>query len=224
VKPKSVARDLFERAMTFGEYIDFYGLKHSEGAVLRYLSDVYKGLFQNVPVDAGSDELDEIVHWLGCARPVGRLEPARRVGAAPPARSAHSGRRPARCRARRRPRRHHRRRADVPDDGPQPCVPLGRAAVATTAPGRRVDDVAILDELAAYWVEYDSIETNGDARHASRFAFDGASGSIVQTLHDPEGHDEWRVLGRSTSQPPGPRVAWSRRWSASPDSESRPEG
>ena len=65
VKPKSVARDLFERSMTFGEFIDFYGLKHSEGAVLRYLSDVYKGLLQNVPVEAGSDELDEIVHWLG---------------------------------------------------------------------------------------------------------------------------------------------------------------
>ena len=51
--------------MTFGEYIDLYGLKNSEGAVLRYLSDVYKGLVQNVPVEAGSDELDEIVHWLG---------------------------------------------------------------------------------------------------------------------------------------------------------------
>ena len=65
VKPKSVVRDLFERAMTFGEYVQFYGLKQSEGALLRYLSDVYKGLMQNVPAEAGSDELDEIVHWLG---------------------------------------------------------------------------------------------------------------------------------------------------------------
>ncbi len=65
VKPKSVVRDLFERAMTFGEYIDLYGLKNSEGAVLRYLSDVFKGLVQNVPVEAGSAELDDMVHWLG---------------------------------------------------------------------------------------------------------------------------------------------------------------
>ncbi len=52
VKPKSIVRDLFERAMTFGEYVQFYGLKQSEGALLRYLSDVYKGLIQNVPVEA----------------------------------------------------------------------------------------------------------------------------------------------------------------------------
>src|SRR5664279_3190769 len=44
--PKSVARDLYERAMTFVDYVGFYGLARSEGLVLRYLADAYKALRQ----------------------------------------------------------------------------------------------------------------------------------------------------------------------------------
>ena len=39
VAPKSVARDMYERAMTFVEYVGFYGLARSEGLVLRYLAE-----------------------------------------------------------------------------------------------------------------------------------------------------------------------------------------
>ncbi|MDQ1681443.1 MAG: hypothetical protein QOI42_2302, partial [Frankiaceae bacterium] len=42
LRPKAVARDLFERAMTFVEYVGFYQLQRSEGLVLRYLADAYK--------------------------------------------------------------------------------------------------------------------------------------------------------------------------------------
>ncbi|MDQ1727812.1 MAG: hypothetical protein QOK14_1857, partial [Frankiaceae bacterium] len=48
LRPKSVARDLFERAMTFVEYVGFYQLQRSEGLVLRYLADAYKALRQTV--------------------------------------------------------------------------------------------------------------------------------------------------------------------------------
>ncbi|MET0812659.1 MAG: DUF3516 domain-containing protein, partial [Microbacterium sp.] len=37
--PKSVVRDMFERAMSFAEFVSFYQLARSEGLVLRYLSD-----------------------------------------------------------------------------------------------------------------------------------------------------------------------------------------
>ena len=47
--PKSVARDLAERSMTFTEYVAFYGLARAEGLVLRYLADAYKALRQTVP-------------------------------------------------------------------------------------------------------------------------------------------------------------------------------
>jgi len=42
--PKSVTRDLYERSMTFTEYVSFYGLARAEGIVLRYLADAYKAL------------------------------------------------------------------------------------------------------------------------------------------------------------------------------------
>src|SRR5438132_10386667 len=63
--PKSVARDLYERAMSFTEYVGFYGLARSEGLLLRYLADAYKALRQTVPDDARTEELDDLTEWLG---------------------------------------------------------------------------------------------------------------------------------------------------------------
>ena len=63
--PKSVARDMYERAMTFVEYIGFYGLSRSEGLVLRYLADAYKALRQTVPDEGKTDELIDLIEWLG---------------------------------------------------------------------------------------------------------------------------------------------------------------
>ncbi|MUL40285.1 DUF3516 domain-containing protein [Streptomonospora sp. PA3] len=65
LRPKSVARDLFERAMTFTEYVGFYELARSEGLVLRYLAGAYKALSQTVPEDAKTDELRDLIEWLG---------------------------------------------------------------------------------------------------------------------------------------------------------------
>ncbi|MGV0849072.1 DEAD/DEAH box helicase [Mycolicibacterium phlei] len=65
LSPKSVVREMWERAMTFREYISYYGLTRSEGAVLRYLSDAYKALRSGVPAAARTEELADIVEWLG---------------------------------------------------------------------------------------------------------------------------------------------------------------
>ncbi|HZZ54502.1 MAG TPA: DUF3516 domain-containing protein, partial [Trebonia sp.] len=65
VSPKSVVRDMFDRAMTFGEYVQFYGLSRSEGLVLRYLADAYKALRQTVPDEAKTEELTDLIEWLG---------------------------------------------------------------------------------------------------------------------------------------------------------------
>ena len=65
LSPKSVARDMFERAMTFAEYVSFYGLARSEGLVLRYLADAYKALRQTVPEEARTEELTDLIEWLG---------------------------------------------------------------------------------------------------------------------------------------------------------------
>ena len=65
LSPKSVVRDMYERAMTFAEYVAFYGLTRSEGLVLRYLGDAYRALRQTVPDSVRSYELDDIEVWLG---------------------------------------------------------------------------------------------------------------------------------------------------------------
>jgi superfamily II RNA helicase len=63
--PKSVARDLYERALNFTEYIGFYQLSRGEGLVLRYLADAYKALRQTVPEEARTEELADLTEWLG---------------------------------------------------------------------------------------------------------------------------------------------------------------
>ena len=65
LSPKSVVRDMDERAMTFVEYIGFYGLARSEGLVLRYLADAYKALRQTVPDEVRTEELADLGEWLG---------------------------------------------------------------------------------------------------------------------------------------------------------------
>jgi superfamily II RNA helicase len=63
--PKSVARDMYERAMSFAEYIGFYGLSRCEGLVLRYLAEAYRALRQTVPEEARTAELSDLIEWLG---------------------------------------------------------------------------------------------------------------------------------------------------------------
>jgi superfamily II RNA helicase len=65
LSPKAVARDLYERAMTFTEYVTFYGLARSEGLVLRYLSQAYKAVSQTVPDELKTEPLRDLEEWLG---------------------------------------------------------------------------------------------------------------------------------------------------------------
>ncbi|MDQ3886850.1 MAG: DUF3516 domain-containing protein, partial [Actinomycetota bacterium] len=65
LSPKSVIRDMYERAMGFVEYVGHYGLARSEGLVLRYLADGYKALRQTVPDEAKTEELADLIEWLG---------------------------------------------------------------------------------------------------------------------------------------------------------------
>jgi superfamily II RNA helicase len=62
--PKSVVRDLWERAMTFADYVQHYGLARAEGTLLRYLSSAYKALVQTVPEAEKTDALYDLTEWL----------------------------------------------------------------------------------------------------------------------------------------------------------------
>src|SRR5690625_5076952 len=65
LSPKAVVRDMIERAATFSEYVSLYGIERSEGVLLRYLADAYRALRQSVPVEHHSEELLDIIEWLG---------------------------------------------------------------------------------------------------------------------------------------------------------------
>lgn len=64
-RPKSIVRDMYERAMGFNDFVQYYALERGEGVLLRYLSDAYKALVHTVPADAVTEELEEIIAWLG---------------------------------------------------------------------------------------------------------------------------------------------------------------
>ncbi|MEW1747646.1 DEAD/DEAH box helicase [Streptomyces angustmyceticus] len=65
LSPKSVIRDMYERAMTFTEFTSFYELARTEGIVLRYLASAYKALDHTVPDDLKSEDFEDIIAWLG---------------------------------------------------------------------------------------------------------------------------------------------------------------
>lgn len=65
LSPKSVVRDMVEKAMTFAETVSVYGLERTEGVVLRYLADAYRAVRQVVPDEHRTEEVQEIIEWLG---------------------------------------------------------------------------------------------------------------------------------------------------------------
>lgn len=65
ISPKSVVRDMIEGAMTFSDFVSRYDLARSEGVILRYLTDVFRALRQIVTDDLRTQELVDIMEWLG---------------------------------------------------------------------------------------------------------------------------------------------------------------
>jgi len=59
IRPKCIAREMFEDYMSFDDYIRAYKLERSEAILLRHLSEVYKVLSQTVPPGLKTEELLE---------------------------------------------------------------------------------------------------------------------------------------------------------------------
>jgi superfamily II RNA helicase len=64
VRPKSIARELFEDYLGFAEYVSRYGLQRSEGVLLRHLSQAYKVLVQTVPEACKTDAVLDAEDFL----------------------------------------------------------------------------------------------------------------------------------------------------------------
>lgn len=65
IRPKSIAREMYENFHSFAEYIREYDLQRVEGLLLRYISEVYKVLIQTVPDAAKNDEVRAIAIYFG---------------------------------------------------------------------------------------------------------------------------------------------------------------
>lgn len=207
VRPKSVAREMFERGLGFTGYVKAYGLKRHEGALLRYLTDTYKALVQNIPEDVKSDDLYDVTEWLGAVvRQVDSslIDEWERLGAAAEEGHATGATEPAAV-------------SDAPFD-----VTANRRAFRTMirnelfrwvlALARK--DYGVFDELppsaegptvpdweaalAPYWTEHDEIRTDADARSATWVEIEesGEAWRATQILLDPEGYAEWRIQAR----------------------------
>ncbi|HEY5893487.1 MAG TPA: DUF3516 domain-containing protein [Chthoniobacterales bacterium] len=64
IRPKSIAREMFEEFRSFADYIKIYELQRAEGVLLRYLSNVHKVLTQTVPDAAKNDAVREMELYL----------------------------------------------------------------------------------------------------------------------------------------------------------------
>ncbi|WP_019854618.1 DEAD/DEAH box helicase [Actinopolyspora mortivallis] len=198
VSPKSVARDMYERAMNFVEFVNHYGLARSEGLVLRYLADVYKALRHTVPDDAKNEELGDIIEWLGeLVRQVDsslldeweRLRnPAAQTDAEEPADEG-----PGRLTENRRAFRVQVRNAlfrRVELAARERYEELGEldAEGGFTAEDWR----AAMDE---YFAEYDELGTGADARGPALFMVTEESRRwlVRQIFDDPEGDHDWGI-------------------------------
>lgn len=200
LSPKSVVRDMFERAMSFAEFVSFYQLQRSEGLVLRYLSDAYRAIRQTVPAEARTDDLLDIIEWLGeLVRQVDSSLVDEWSALIDP--SAH-----------------------LPEDDAAvvppapPSILTNRRAFAVLVRNelfRRVqlaalqDDDALValdpdidwpDVLDRYYDEHDEILTGGPARSPRMIAIDEADAAaergvwrVEQTIDDPAGDHDWRI-------------------------------
>jgi superfamily II RNA helicase len=201
LSPKAVVRDMAERAMTFAEYVGHYRLARSEGLVLRYLADAYKALLQTVPDDAKTDEVHDLVAWLGeMVRQVDSslLDEWERLMDPTDEEAAPSG---------------------PLDEGPPPVTANRRAfrVLVRNALFRRVELAALrrydlLGELdgesgwgadawreavEAYFQEYETLGTGPDARGPALLVItqDEAVWRVRQIFDDPEGDHDWGITG-----------------------------
>src|SRR4030095_8613234 len=64
VRPKSIAREMWEHFDDFADFVRRYGIERSEGLLLRYLSQVHNTLQHSVPEAAYTDDLLDILGYL----------------------------------------------------------------------------------------------------------------------------------------------------------------
>ncbi|SCK50697.1 Superfamily II RNA helicase [Streptomyces sp. SceaMP-e96] len=201
LSPKSVIRDMYERAMTFTEFTSFYELARTEGIVLRYLASAFKALDHTVPDDLKSEDFQDIIAWLG--------EMVRQVDSSLLDEWEQLA----------NPEVETAEQAAERADQVRPVTSNARAfrVLVRNAMFRRVELAALdkVEELGemdaesgwdvdawgeamdAYWDEYDELGTGPDARGPKLLQIqeDAEHGlwKVRQTFADPNGDHDWGI-------------------------------
>ncbi len=210
LSPKSVVREMYERGMTFAEFVSYYGLSRSEGLLLRYLTDAYRALRRTVPEHYRDDELDDVVEWLGelvrqtdsslldewedLVNPSDDSTPGRAGEVAPPARPLTANERAFTVMLRNA--MFHRVELAARDAWEQLGELEARVAELTDPPRQVVMDADAWNEaLGAYYDEHDAIATDQQARSPALLQVEKVPGEwrLRQVVVDPDGDRDWGV-------------------------------
>jgi hypothetical protein len=191
-----VVRAMYERAMTFGEFVAHHKLARAEGIVLRYLTDAYRALRSTVPTSARTEELDDLVEWLGevVRHTDSSLLDEWEALANPDAEALTEVRTPSEGRAlsanpralRVMVRQSMFRRVEL--------LSLGRySALAALDGGLTQEEWEAA--AATYLAEYGELGTGPQARGPALFAVTEEPDHwlVTQILDDPEGDRDWRI-------------------------------
>ncbi|WP_456286818.1 DUF3516 domain-containing protein [Microbacterium sp. JZ70] len=193
LRPKSVVRDMFEQAMSFAEFVNWYQLGRSEGLVLRYLSDAYRAIRQTVPAEARTEELRDIIEWLGeLVRQVDSslVDEWEALASGADGDDATSVVPPA------PPSVTVNRRAFTVLVRNEMFRRVQLAALEKDEELEALDpDVGWPHALDRYYADHESIGTGGASRSPAlcRIEEAGAFWRVEQTIDDPEGDHDWRI-------------------------------
>ena len=192
---------MYAQGMTFGEYVAHYKVQRSEGLLLRYLSDAWRALRQTVPEASRTDELADLIAWLG---EVTRLvdsslldEWTKLAGLAgqqlgpddappPPQRPVTGNERAFRVLVR---NALWRRVELAASDDVDSLATLETGGEVVMTRGRWHD------ALGDYWDEHDAIGTDAAARGPALFVVTerGRTWKVRQIIADPEGNHDWAI-------------------------------
>ncbi len=216
LSPKSVVRDMYEWGFTFSEFVAHYGLMRSEGLVLRYLSDAFRALRQTVPEQFRTDELEDIIEWLGetvrqtdsslldeweaLTDPESVAEAAERAAAgdvAPPSRPITANERAFAVMVRNAMFQKVQLAArDRFDQLAQ--LDAQSAALSDPPVPAPMNELAWEEALGVYWDEHESMGAGPDARSPELLIIDKHAGagrwSARQIIDDPEGHHDFAIV------------------------------